>query len=397
MRLLPRFSLRHGVQMPLFDSLRKSELPRVLEFFAGGGFAIKGLEDSFHCVFANDNDPLKSRTYTANFGPTHFDTSDVWTLDANHIPNAELAWASFPCQDISIAGSRKGLNAPRSSAFWGFWRLIEAMADDKRAPQTLALENVAGLISSRRGRDFTTVIETLADAGYRVGAMVIDAALFSPQSRKRLFIIAHKGRIPEGLEANHPDPTYHPQNLQKIVAQMDPTCRMAWTWWQLPHPQERSIQLEDILDRKVPENAWRSPEATQKLIEQMSPAHRAKFDAALKQKKWRAGAVYRRIRVEDGNKIQRAEVRYDGLAGCLRTPAGGSSKQLLMITHNGQARLRALSAREAARLMGLDDTYILPEKETPALQVIGDAVSVPVVNWLSENLLKKLVLRPSRS
>ncbi|MFC7291161.1 DNA cytosine methyltransferase [Hirschia litorea] len=373
------------------DSLfPKNDLPRVLEFFAGGGFALKGLEDSFHCVFANDNDPLKARVYGKNFGSAGFDTSDVWALSPNKIPDAELAWASFPCQDISIAGYRKGLNAPRSSAFWGFWRLIEAMNDDERGPNTLALENVAGLISSRRGRDFIAVVETLADAGYRVGAMVIDAALFSPQSRQRLFIIAHKGRIPDGLESNHPDPLYHPENLQKVVARMDPTSRLAWTWWKLPKPDARTVMLEDVLDRKVPQAQWRSEEATQKLIDQMSPAHRAKFDAALKQKTWRAGAVYRRIRMEDGSKVQRAEIRYDGLAGCLRTPAGGSSKQLLMITHKGKARLRALNAREAARLMGLNEDYILPEKETPALQVIGDAVSVPVVKWLSENLLSPL-------
>lgn len=377
--------------MPLLDSLHKQDLPRVLEFFAGGGFANMGLEDSFRCVFANDNDPLKARIYGRNFGSSNFDTSDVWELKASNIPQAELAWASFPCQDISIAGARKGLNAPRSSAFWGFWRLIEAMADNERAPNTLALENVSGLISSRRGRDFIAVVETLTDAGYRVGALILDASMFSPQSRQRLFIIAHKGRIPDGLESNAPIPQYHPESLQKVVGKMDAESRLAWTWWKLPEPESRTTTLEDLLDRKVPESAWRSEEATQKLIDQMSPVHRSKFDAALKQKKWRAGAVFRRIRKEDGSKIQRAEIRYDGLAGCLRTPTGGSSKQLLLITHKGKARLRTLNAREAGRLMGLSEEYKLPEKETPALQVIGDAVSIPVVKWLSDHLLSPLV------
>lgn len=377
--------------MQLIDSIKRLDLPRVLEFFAGGGFACQGLEDSFQCVFANDNDPLKARIYTRNFGDRYFNKKDVWELSASSIPDAELAWASFPCQDISIAGARKGLNAPRSSAFWGFWRIIEAMGDDDRAPNTLALENVAGLISSRQGRDFTAVVETLADAGYRVGALVLDAALFSPQSRQRLFIIAHKGRIPEQLESHIPNPVYHPKNLQQVVAKMDASTRMAWTWWKLPTPNDRNMNLEDVLDRNPPQNIWRSEEATQKLIDQMSPQHRTKFDTALKQKTWRAGAVYRRIRAEEGRKVQRAEIRYDGLAGCLRTPAGGSSKQLLMITENSEARLRALTAIEAGRLMGLDETYILPEKETPALQIIGDAVSIPVVKWLSDNLLSQLI------
>lgn len=383
--------------MELFDSLRKSELPRMLEFFAGGGFANIGLDDDFQCVFANDNNQLKAQTYQRNFGTAKFNSGDVWELIPESIPDAELAWASFPCQDISIAGARKGLNAPRSSAFWGFWRLIEAMADDERAPDTLALENVSGLISSRRGRDFIAVTETLADAGYRVGAMVLDAALFSPQSRQRLFIIAHKGKIPKELEIANPNPVFHPPNLQKVVGRLDPTSRMAWVWWNLPEPSARNANLEDILDRKVPENQWRSDEATQKLIGQMSLLHRTKFEAALKEKKWRAGAVYRRIRLEDGAKVQRAEIRYDGLAGCLRTPAGGSSKQLLMVTHNGQARLRTLNTKEAGRLMGLTEDYLLPEKETPALQIIGDAVSIPVVKWLSNNLLRKLSQSPIHS
>ena len=112
--------------------------------------------------------------------------------------------------------------------------------------------------------------------------------------------------------------------------------------------------------------------------------------AALAEGKWRAGAVFRRIRVEKGERIQRAEIRYDGMAGCLRTPAGGSSKQLLLVTENGRARLRPMMAREAARLMGLEDSYRLPTGETKALKVIGDGVSVPVVRWLGEHLLSPL-------
>jgi DNA (cytosine-5)-methyltransferase 1 len=78
------------------------------------------------------------------------------------------------------------------------------------------------------------------------------------------------------------------------------------------------------------------------------------------------------------------------MAGCLRTPAGGSSKQLLLVTENGRARLRLLLAREAARLMGCDDGYRLPDNETAALKVLGDGVCVPVVRWLGENLLAPL-------
>jgi DNA (cytosine-5)-methyltransferase 1 len=362
--------------------------PSFLEFFAGGGMAHVGLEGRFDCAFANDLDPMKCATYSANFPAARIEQGDVWNLAPATLPTADLAWASFPCQDLSLAGGRRGLNAPRSGAFWGFWNVIEKLG--ARAPKTIVIENVAGLLSSHNGRDFTALITELADAGYRVGAMLIDAALFSPQSRPRLFIIAHKGRIPSALEGDGPDPIYHPPNLRAAVEALPDTTHLAWVWWRLPHPTKRNADLASLLDRSPPEPTWRSDAAAKKLITQMAPLHRQRVEAALADPTWNAGAVFRRIRIENGTRIQRAEIRYDGLAGCLRTPAGGSSKQLLLVTENGRARLRAVSAREAARLMGLDDAYRLPAAETNALKVVGDGVSVPVVRWLGEHLLAPL-------
>jgi DNA (cytosine-5)-methyltransferase 1 len=370
----------------MYNSMRGQ--PTFLEFFAGGGLARVGLDGLFASTFANDIDAMKCAAWRANFSDHPIIEGDIWNIEPDDVPNADLAWASFPCQDLSLAGARRGLNAPRSGAFWGFWKIIEEMGD--RAPRTLALENVPGLLSSRRGRDFSDLISHLADAGYRVGAMMIDAALFSPQSRPRLFIVAHKGKLPAHLVADEPDAIFHPPILRAAVQAMPLQTQMAWAWWSLPHPPQRNTQLLSLLDRDPPEDAWRSDEATEKLLDQMAPLHRQRVDAALKDKSWNAGAVYRRIRLEDGEKIQRAEIRYDGLAGCLRTPAGGSSKQLLLVTHNGRARLRPLLAREAARLMGCADDYKLPANETAALKVLGDAVCVPAVRWLGKHLLAPL-------
>jgi DNA (cytosine-5)-methyltransferase 1 len=362
--------------------------PSFLEFFAGGGMAHVGLSGRFDCAFANDLDPMKCAAYRANFPDARIEQGDVWNLVPASLPTADLAWASFPCQDLSLAGSRRGLNAPRSGAFWGFWNVMEKLGP--RAPKTIVIENVAGLLSSHNGRDFTVLITELADAGFRVGAMLIDAALFSPQSRPRLFIIAHKGRIPAGLEADRPDLTFHPPNLRAAVEALPDITHLAWIWWRLPQPTKRNADLASLLDRNPPEHAWRSDAAARKLIDQMTPLHRQRVEAALQTPSWKAGAVFRRIRIENGQRIQRAEIRYDGLAGCLRTPAGGSSKQLLLVTESGRTRLRAVSAREAARLMGLDDSYRLPAAETNALKVVGDGVSVPVVRWLAEHLLAPL-------
>jgi DNA (cytosine-5)-methyltransferase 1 len=362
--------------------------PTFLEFFAGGGMARLGLSGLFDCAFANDIDAAKCAAYAANFGADHLVQGDIWKLDPASVPAADLAWASFPCQDLSLAGARKGLNAPRSGAFWGFWSLIESLDVGGRAPRTLVLENVAGLLSSRGGRDFSRLVETIAGAGYRVGALMIDAAHFTPQSRPRLFVVAHKGRIPKGLEAA-PAPPWHPANLQAAVARLPAEARIAWTWWRLPPVPRRNLSLPDLLDA-APATGWRSEEKLQRLLAQLAPLHRARLDAALASGKRAVGAVYRRIRIENGERVQRAEVRFDGLAGCLRTPAGGSSRQLLLIVESGAVRLRAISPREAARLMGCEETYVLPEGETAALKLMGDGVCVPAVRWLGEHLLAPL-------
>lgn len=365
--------------------------PRFLEFFAGGGMARQGLSGLFDCAFANDFDPMKCSTYRSNFPDDAINEGDIWDLDASALPAASLAWASFPCQDLSLAGERRGLNAPRSGAFWGFWNVIEKLGD--RAPRTLTIENVAGLLSSHNGRDFSALITQLADAGYRVGAMLIDAAMFSPQSRQRLFIVAHKGKLTPSLVADQPDAIYHPAALCSAVDALPDQTRLAWVWWRLPYPPKRNADLAALLDRNPPDSAWRSDADATKLLAQMAPLHRQRVEAALAEGKWRAGAVFRRIREEKDGRVQRAEIRYDGMAGCLRTPAGGSSKQLLLITESGRARLRPLLAKEAARLMGCDETYRLPDGETAALKVLGDGVSVPVVRWLGQHLLAPLASR----
>src|SRR5919202_6915787 len=99
------------------------------EFFAGGGMARAGLGEGWRCLLANDFDPKKARSYAANWGDGDLVVGDVWGLAPERLPGrADLAWASSPCQDLSLAGRRAGLSGARSSAFWGFWRLVEALA-----------------------------------------------------------------------------------------------------------------------------------------------------------------------------------------------------------------------------------------------------------------------------
>lgn len=356
-----------------------------LEFFAGGGMARLGLAGDFECVFANDFDHQKARVYRDNFGESHFVEADIATLSAADLPAADLAWASSPCQDVSLAGNRQGLRAKRSGAFWLFWALLRDLSRTGRSPSVVVLENVLGLLTSNGGDDFNAVIDAFVRLGYRCGVLDIDAADFVPQSRRRLFLICAHGDCVEQYATNQ-NGYGHSQASLAAEDALPATLKSKWVRWHLPTPQPRYITLVDVLEQDLPANAWRTEHDCEALLEQMTPAHRDRVYVACESGQFHVGAVYRRVR----NGVSRPEVRYDGLAGCLRTLKGGSSRQLLLVSEHGQVKLRGLTGREAARLMGLADDYRLPEKITAATNLAGDGVCVPLVRWLSQNLLKPL-------
>lgn len=358
------------------------------EFFAGGGMARLGLGPAWSCAFANDFDPLKAATYRANFegAADHFHQGDVWAIDPAALPaHADLAWASSPCQDFSLAGARAGLAGGRSSAFFGFWRLVQALGE--AGPRAVVIENVSGLLSSHGGADFTALCQALADQGYGFGALEIDAARFTPQSRPRVFVIAARQPPSPSLIGDSP---FHTRAVREAQARLPEDLARRWIWWRGAAPAARNTDLAALLEPDA-DVVWQAPDKTQRLLALMAPQHLAKIEAARAARTRQVGAVFRRMRVENGQRVQRAEVRFDGLAGCLRTPRGGSSRQTLMVVENGQVRSRLVSPREGARLMGLPDSYVLPAAATGALHVVGDGVAVPVVRWLAEQILEPLL------
>lgn len=362
-----------------------------LEFFAGGGMARLGLGDSWRCVFANDFDPQKCVSYRANLDDEIVE-GDVAKVSVNDLPQerADLAWGSFPCQDLSLAGARAGIKAQRSSAFFQFWRLIEHLARENRAPRLIALENVVGLLTSNNGRDFEAICQCLTEAGYRITALVADAKAFTPQSRPRLFILGFSADAcpPEQTEANA---LTAPQALLAAHDKLPAHLKKMWVWPDASLPKGRNTRLSEVIDWDAPH--WHSQEQTRQLLSMMSETQRDRLDAIARNGARRAGAAFRRTRVENGETVQRLEARFDGVAGCLRTPAGGSSRQIIIAIENGNVRTRLMTPREAARLMGLPEDYILPESSTAALKLCGDGVCVPVVRWLSETVLTPALMR----
>jgi len=373
-------------------------MPEFYEFFAGGGMARMGLGPDWRPTLVNDCDAKKVAAYQRNWGAEEpVDARPVQDISVADLPGqADLAWASFPCQDLSLAGVGAGLAGARSGSFWAFWDLIRALVDEGRAPRLIVLENVTGLLTSHQGQDFAALSQALAKGGYRFGALVIDARHFLPQSRPRLFVIAQRMDAPRPPECRLDEPSepYHTKGLRQAWDQLEPSIRQHWVWWRLPIPTDAVPSLTDLIDFNPDAAKWHTAEQTDALLALMTYAHRAKIEAVQASGQRTVGTIYRRTRIdENGQRRQRAEIRFDGVAGCLRTPGGGSSRQTLAIIDGSLLRTRLLSAREAARLMGLPDDYQLPARYNEAYHLIGDGVAVPAVRHLTEHLLAPLLHR----
>jgi DNA (cytosine-5)-methyltransferase 1 len=367
-------------------------LGKFYEFFAGGGMARAGLGPAWTCLISNDIDEKKGVAYKQNWGDKELKIADVARLSTNDLPGiADLAWASFPCQDLSLAGNGAGLKGARSGTFWPFWRLMKDLGQQGRAPALIVLENVCGAITSHRGKDFAALTGALADEGYHFGALVIDAVHFVPQSRPRLFIVAIKENIaiPRQLVREARDPLWTTATLVQAQDDLNERLQERWVWWNLPAPAARTVAFSDLIEHEPEGVSWHTKTETRKLLDMMSPLNRKKVLDARKAGKRVIGTIYKRTRQdENGCRVQRAEVRFDDIAGCLRTPVGGSSRQLLMFVEGDSVRSRLLSPREAARLMGLSDSYKLPQNYNEAYHLAGDGLVVPAVRHLAQHILE---------
>ena len=366
--------------------------PSYYEFFAGGGMARAGLGAGWRCLFANDFDAKKAASYRANWGGAEFRLGDIAQLTADDLPgSADLAWASFPCQDLSLAGAGKGLQGARSGLFFVFEKLMAGLRAQARAPKIIVLENVVGLLTSHGGSDFAAVTHRLATLGYRVGAMTIDAARFTPQSRPRVFFVALRRDVapPARLVGAAPTDWVASAALRKAAARLTGAARDNWLWWAPPEPAHRNADFASIVEARPRGVLWHDADATQRLIGMMSATNLRKLETLKRAKGAAYATAYRRTRPDGaGGRASRVELRADGLAGCLRTAAGGSSRQIVFEAKNGVVRSRLLSPHEAARLMGLPEDYILPGAYNEAYHLLGDGVAVNVARHLRETLFE---------
>lgn len=371
--------------------------PTFYEFFAGGGMARAGLGSKWRCVFANEFDLKKSIIYQKNWKtPNTLKVADVVTLKPEGLPGiADLVWASFPCQDLSLAGAGAGLEGDRSGTFWPFWHLMEGVIKDGRAPKLIVLENVCGTLTSHDGKDFAAICSTFFNAGYFFGAVVVDAVQFVPHSRPRMFVIGVRDELAltaPNITSDKPSDIWHTKGLLNAYEKLPPKMRKKWLWWNPPTPPKRKTTFADLVEETPVGVQWSAPSETEKLLAMMSDKNIEKVNEAKKSGRIMVGAIYKRTRKDKvGRKVQRAEVRFDDIAGCLRTPAGGSSRQVILIVNGDNVRSRLISPRETARLMGLPDTYELPNNYNEAYHLTGDGVAVPVVRHLAKHIFEPLL------
>ncbi|MCY1501811.1 DNA (cytosine-5-)-methyltransferase [compost metagenome] len=312
---------------------------------------------------------------------------------------ADLAWASFPCQDLSQAGSKAGIgeaddiSVTRSGAVWPFLRIIRGLAEEGRHPVLLALENVIGLLSANSGNDFRSLCSALNEIGYRFGAIVADASYFVPQSRPRVFIVAVRREvpIPVALQAELPQSPWHPKTLLRARAGLSSEDVTAWIWWSPgAPPSKKDFELEDIVDLSDDAD-WNTDEATQRLIGMMSESQLSRLAAAKAEARPMIGSLYLRMRPNgDDHNVQRAEIAFGTTLGCLRTPKGGASRPRIIVVEGERVRTRLLTVAEAARLMGLEENFVLPETYQDCFRLIGDGVVPAVVRFLADRLLEPL-------
>ncbi|MGQ4535459.1 DNA cytosine methyltransferase [Dermabacteraceae bacterium P13264] len=359
--------------------------PRAMEFFAGIGLARVGLERAgFSVVWANDCEPDKKAMYEAQFGATQehqFSLGDVAKVKVETLPrDASLAWASSPCTDLSLAGGRAGLAGSQSGTFWQFVRLMHEL--EENSPGVVVLENVVGLATSHGGEDLATAIHAFNKLGYSVDVLTIDARRFVPQSRPRLFLVGAKNP-PEDVA----DPTseLRPDWLQAVYGDASLlTHRAALPTLPVPLTEGMGSLMEGI---PLTDERWWDKERTQAFISSLSPAQFKRVNILRRSSGIKYRTAYRRTR----NGVPVWEVRPDDISGCLRTARGGSSKQAVVRLGNNRLRVRWMTPREYARLMGAGDYDLSTARNNQALFGFGDAVAVPVVSWLAENYLMPLV------
>ncbi len=302
---------------------------RVGSLFAGvGGFDIAAERAGMEVLWQSENDNAAATVLDyhwpdiANYGDIHGITLNPDTLRRIAAPAVDVLCGGFPCQDYSVAGNRSGLAGDRGALWWQFHRLI-----GEGRPTWVVAENVPGLLSSRNGEDFATIIDSLTEYGYGVAWGVLDAQWFGvAQRRRRVFIVAHSGGQPqpevlalaEGV-FGHPEPC---RETREAVA--------------------ASLETRPTSDR---------------------------------------------LRAEEGHIVYRQQRTTDYVEDQIASTVAAKDYKDATDLITG-AIVRRLTTLECQRLQGFPDDFYdgIAMSDTQKYRQLGNAVAVPVVEWIMKRI-----------
>jgi DNA (cytosine-5)-methyltransferase 1 len=308
---------------------------KIIDLFAGIGGIRLGFElaskNNIECVFTSEWNKYSEQTYLANY-PNEIVHGDITQISETQIPEHDILLAGFPCQPFSQAGLKKGFSDTRGTLFFDIERILIA-----KKPQAFLLENVKQLKGHDKGKTLATIIEHLKNIGYEnVQYEVLKAKEFGlPQNRERIYIV---GFLDNSIKFEFPTPTKLP------------------------------TKVGDILEQKVDEKYT--------ISDRLWEGHqRRKIANKEKGKGFGFGIVN-----ENSEYTNTISARYY---------KDGSE---ILVEQNGK-NPRKLTPREAGRLQGFPDTFIIPVSDNQAYQQFGNSVAVNVIEKVAEQILKHIKIK----
>jgi len=364
----------------------------------------------FRCVWANDNDRSACKIYHHRFGYKELVEADIKTVNANSIPDHTLLTAGFPCQAFSVAGKRKGFRDTRGTLFYEICRVAEA-----KRPPLLLLENVKGLLSHDEGLTFQIIIESLEELGYLCEWQVLNSKHFGvPQNRERVFIIGHLdgegGRTifpigevnqsitktpkkPQGERsrlrvANTLSRRYYKDGSENLIAK----SALIQSQGREPHIETRKDGVSHALKGK---GGWegnylevQAPKILQLVGDRDKPSVSVKDEAFCLPSNPMSDR--QQVVVEHKKKPYIQNVPHGYNEGWKKTlpnlRAEGDSAHNELLVQN--CRIRRLTPTECERLQGFPDGWTRGVSDTQRYKLLGNAVTVPVIEFLGRKLLE---------
>lgn len=365
-QLLSCVSEPQALQYSLFEDFylapfKAIEHPKFsfIDLFAGiGGFRMAAQNLGGACVFSSEWDAQAQKTYFANYGEVPF--GDITTDQTkSFIPqHFDMLCAGFPCQPFSYAGEKKGFeDKTRGTLFFDICKILE-----EHHPPMVFLENVKGLVSHDKGQTLDTVLSSLRNLGYFPHWQVLSSLDFGlPQKRERWYCVAFRENIP----FEFPTPLGGNPILRDIVDVNDNSTELRLPQFELDRIDYHFAHCHES-ERVQHDNSKYAPNTK-----------KGKHGVFSFQKP--DGSL--RFHVGDHAKTQIQEAFY----ACLDTYAP-------TIIANRTPKLwdlrRRLSVKEAKRLQGFPDNFIMPVLDCHALKQLGNSVSIPVIQLIMERMIE---------